>query len=172
MPPGVPAAVVIPVVDHGPPSVLLTRRTDTVRTHKGEISFPGGVRHDEDPDLLRTALRETEEELGIPADAFEVLGRLPPTHTVVSGYAVLPFVGLLSRPPALNPSPVEIEEVLEVEVARLAGVEQEVMAEEWGRGWFEYHVDGNRVWGATGRILHGFLEKLRSGGWSPEKEAP
>jgi 8-oxo-dGTP pyrophosphatase MutT (NUDIX family) len=171
MPEGIPAAVVIPVLEGPVPTVLLTRRTDTVRTHKGEISFPGGVRHDEDPDLLRTALRETEEELGIPAEAFEVLGRLAPTHTVVSGYAILPFVGLLAKRPALTPSPVEIDEVVEVELGRLAGVEREVMAEEWGRGWFEYDVGGHRVWGATGRIVHAFLEKLRAGGWSPEEEA-
>jgi 8-oxo-dGTP pyrophosphatase MutT (NUDIX family) len=170
MPEGVPAGVVVPVLDGLGATVLLTRRTDTVRTHKGEISFPGGVRHADDPDLLRTALRETEEELGIPADAFEVLGRLPPTLTVVSGFAVLPFVGVLRARPALRPSAIEIAEVVELPLARLLGVEREVHVQDWGRGWFEYRVDGHLVWGATGRIMHSFLETLRAGRWMPEEE--
>lgn len=171
MPEGVPTAVVIPILDGADPTVLVTRRTDVVRTHKGEISFPGGVRHAEDPTLLRTALRETEEELGIPEDAFDVLGRLPPIHTVVSGFAVLPFVGVLAERPVLRPSPIEIDEVVELPLARLVQVEEEVFVEEWGRGWFEYHIDGHRVWGATGRIMHSFLETLRAGRWRPEEEA-
>jgi 8-oxo-dGTP pyrophosphatase MutT (NUDIX family) len=149
---GTPAAVIVPVLDLSPPALLFTVRSDQVRDHKGEISFPGGVRHAEDPDLLATALRETEEELGVPRAAFDVLGGLPATHTVVSGYVIQPYVGLLADPPALTPSPVEIAEVLQVEVDRLAGVEQ---ARE---SWFEYPVDGGMVWGATGRIVHQFLE--------------
>lgn len=165
---GVPAAVVVPLLDLSSPSLVLTRRTELVRDHKGEISFPGGVRHPEDPDLLTTALRETEEELGIPRDAFEVLGSLPPTHTVVSGYVVVPFVGLLSRRPAMLPSPEEIAEVVELEVARLAAAEQEVVQGP-SQGWFAYEVDGHTVWGATGRIVHGLLEVLRSRGWTGEE---
>jgi 8-oxo-dGTP pyrophosphatase MutT (NUDIX family) len=149
---GTPAAVMVPVLDLAAPALLFTVRSDQVRDHKGEISFPGGVRHAEDADLLTTALRETEEELGVPPAAFEVLGGLPPTHTVVSGYVIQPYVGLLARPPALTPSPVEIAEVLQVEVDRLAEVERS------RESWFEYPFDGRTVWGATGRIVHAFLE--------------
>ena len=169
LPGGVPAGVVVPLVDADRPSLILTERSQTVRDHKGEISFPGGVRHAEDPDLLTTALRETEEELGIPRDAFEVLGRLPATHTVVSGYVIVPFVGLLRERPTMTPSPVEIAEVIELEVDRLAAVELEV--ERAGPGvlstWFAYELDGHTVWGATGRIVHAFLETLRAAGWDP-----
>jgi 8-oxo-dGTP pyrophosphatase MutT (NUDIX family) len=167
---GVPAAVVVPVIDQPRPSVVVTRRTDTVRTHKGEISFPGGVRHLEDPDLLTTALRETEEELGIPREAFDMLGRLPPTHTVVSGYVILPFVGLLAEHPRMRPSPIEIAEIVEMDLGRLAEVEREVIPDGRPGGWFSYELGGHTVWGATGRIMHAFLDRLRSGGWSPEKE--
>jgi 8-oxo-dGTP pyrophosphatase MutT (NUDIX family) len=170
LPAGVPAAVVVPVIDLPMPSVVLTRRTETVRTHKGEISFPGGVRHEEDPHLLATALRETEEELGIPGDAFEMAGRLPPTHTVVSGYVILPFVGLLAEHPRMRPSPIEIAEVVELNLARLSEVERAVILDGRPGGWFDYELDGHTVWGATGRIMHALLEALRSGGWSPEKE--
>jgi 8-oxo-dGTP pyrophosphatase MutT (NUDIX family) len=166
---GVPAAVVVPVIDGGRPTLLLTRRSETVRDHKGEISFPGGVRHPEDPDLLATALRETREELGIPEEAFEVLGRLQPTHTLVSGYVVVPFVGLLEQRPAMTPSPMEIADVLEMDLRRLASVEREVVPPGHPRGWFAYELDGDMVWGATGRILHGFLEALRAAGWTHEE---
>jgi 8-oxo-dGTP pyrophosphatase MutT (NUDIX family) len=142
----------VPVLDLPRPALLLTVRSDQVRDHKGEISFPGGVRHDEDRDLLDTALRETEEELGVSPRAFDVLGALPPTPTVVSGYVIQPFVGLLARRPALSPSAVEIAEVLEVEVDRLAAVEREVQS------WFAYPMDGYTVWGATGRVVHSFLQ--------------
>jgi 8-oxo-dGTP pyrophosphatase MutT (NUDIX family) len=170
LPGGVPAAVVVPVIDQPRPSVVVTRRTDTVRTHKGEISFPGGVRHLEDPDLLTTALRETEEELGIPGEAFDMVGRLPPTHTVVSGYVILPFVGLLAERPRMRPSPIEIAEIVEMDLGRLAEVEREVIPDGRPSGWFSYEIGGHTVWGATGRIMHAFLDRLRSGGWSPERE--
>lgn len=165
LPPGVPAAVVVPLVDGPEPSLLLTRRTHLVRDHKGEISFPGGVRHLDDPDLLTTALRETEEELGIPADRFDVLGALPPIDTVVTGYAVVPFVGRLAEMPPLAPSAVEIDEVIRLDLARLAAVEREVVAAGSGRGWFAYEVDGHLVWGATGRMVHSLLRVLRAEGW-------
>jgi 8-oxo-dGTP pyrophosphatase MutT (NUDIX family) len=166
---GVPAAVVVPVVDGPRPSLLLTRRTDTVGVHKGEISFPGGARHGDDTDLLSTALRETREELGIPETSFDVLGRLPETHTIVTGYIIVPFVGVLRERPDMTPSPLEIAEVLEMDLGRLEGVEREVIPEGRPGGWFAYELDGHTVWGATGRILHGLLEMLREGGWAPEE---
>jgi 8-oxo-dGTP pyrophosphatase MutT (NUDIX family) len=166
LPDGVPAAVIVPIVDVGEPTLLLTKRTETVRDHKGEISFPGGARHPEDPDLLTTALRETREELGIPAEDLEVLGALPPTHTMVSGYVIVPFVARLGGQPELTPSPVEIAEVLELDVSRLLEVEREVEAVVGLHPtMFVYEVDGHVVWGATGRIVHGLLEILRRHGW-------
>jgi 8-oxo-dGTP pyrophosphatase MutT (NUDIX family) len=166
---GVPAAVLVPVIEAGSPALLLTRRTETVRDHKGEISFPGGVRHREDPDLVTTALREMEEELGISPAEVEVLGALPPTHTVVSGYVIVPFVGVLATRPAVRASAAEIAEVLEIEVARLAAAERaEGGLDPAGihQTWYRYDVDGAVVWGATGRIVHSFLEAVHAGGWS------
>ena len=168
---GTPAAVMVPILDLPEPTVLFTVRSDQVRDHKGEISFPGGVSHPEDRDLLATALRETEEELGIDPRAFDVLGPLPATPTVVSGYVIQPFVGVLADRPVITPSPVEIAEVLELSVSRLARVEREVhreMGPGITRSWFAYTLDGHTVWGATGRILHAFLELLRRQGWKEE----
>ncbi|HEX9891688.1 MAG TPA: CoA pyrophosphatase [Actinomycetota bacterium] len=165
--PGTPAAVMVPVLDLEEPSIMFTRRTDLVRDHKGEISFPGGARHAEDHDLLATALRETEEELGIRAGAFDVVGGLPPTPTIVSGFVIAPFVGLLAAPPALRPSEEEIAEVLDLPIRTLRHVEREVPAPGGLHPtMYSYEVDGSLVWGATGRILHSFLEILDKGGWA------
>ena len=164
--PGTPAGVLVPVIETtgGSPALLFTVRSEEVREHKGEISFPGGVRHEDDPDLMTTALRETEEELGMHPASYEVLGALPPVHTVVTGYVIVPFVAVVRGRPTMEPSPFEIAEVLELEVERLAEVEEEVTL-EGQRAWFAYTLDGHTVWGATGRIVHAFLEALRGAGW-------
>ena len=165
LPPGTPAAVLVPIIAGADPTLVFTVRSNHVRDHKGEISFPGGVRHGDDPDLLTTALRETEEELGIDPSAFDVLGALPPTHTVVTGYVIVPFVAVLAERPAMRPSPAEIAEVVEMEIGRLDAVESEDGDDvAGGRTWFVYTLDGRTVWGATGRIVHAFLEHWRQGG--------
>jgi 8-oxo-dGTP pyrophosphatase MutT (NUDIX family) len=166
LPKGTPSGVLVPVIERPelPPALLLTVRSQEVRDHKGEISFPGGVRHSEDPDLATTAVRETEEELGIHRDGYELLGALPPVDTVVTGYVIVPFVAVLQEMPRLEPSPVEIAEVVEMEIESLARVEEEVRLEASG-GWFTYTLDGRTVWGATGRIVHALLEVLRTSGW-------
>jgi 8-oxo-dGTP pyrophosphatase MutT (NUDIX family) len=168
LPDAVPAGVVVPLLDLERPTVLFTKRTEEVRHHKGEISFPGGARHPEDPDLLSTALREIEEELGIgPAD-LEILGTLPVVETFVSGFAVVPFVARLPARPMLRPNPLEVEAALELDLARLAGAEVLVERrwEEATYHTFTYEVDGHVVWGATGRILHELLMTLRREGWT------
>jgi 8-oxo-dGTP pyrophosphatase MutT (NUDIX family) len=173
LPDGTPAAVMVPLLALDEPALLFTRRTELVRDHKGEISFPGGVRHADDPDLVTTALRETEEELGIDRDEFEVLGTLVPVQTFVSGYVIAPFVGLLRERPILHPSPIEIAEVLELGVSRLAAEERAVEPDGAPPGvppMYVYEVEGNTVWGATGRIVHGFLKVLRDGGWITREE--
>ena len=163
---GTPAGVLVPILEspRGSSALLLTVRSEEVREHRGEISFPGGVRHEEDADLLATAVRETEEELGMPGESYEVLGALPPVHTVVSGYVIVPFVALVRGRPELRPSAAEIAEVLELEIDGLSRVEEEIRLDE-ARGWFAYTLDGHTVWGATGRIVHAFLETLRGAGW-------
>ncbi len=102
--------------------------------------------------------------MGMGAESYEVLGALPPVDTVVTGYVIVPFVARILGRPEMSPSPVEISEVLEIEIEALARVEEEV-ALEHGRGWFAYTVGGHTVWGATGRIVHAFLETLRGAGW-------
>src|SRR5205814_1602571 len=131
--------------------------------HPGEISFPGGFWHEEDPDLLTTALRETEEELGLTGDHIEVLGSLDPLQTYTTGFTIAPFVGALDVDPVFTANPAEIAEILEFTLSRLIAVEE---PREWKRDdvvlrGFVYELDGHTIWGATARILHEFLQRMR-----------
>jgi 8-oxo-dGTP pyrophosphatase MutT (NUDIX family) len=160
---GRPAAVLLPLVAGAEPSIVFTKRTDDLPRHPGEISFPGGMRHDEDADLLTTALRETEEELGLSRELVDVLGALPPLETFTTGFAIMPFVGALEVDPVFTANPGEIAEVLEFPVSRLLDEERPRSWERAGTTWwgFVYEMDGHTIWGATGRILHQFLELFR-----------
>lgn len=147
----------------GETHVVLTRRTDSVATHKGQISLPGGVVEPEDPSLLHTALRETQEELGIDPGQVQVMGRLGVVNTVVSNFDITPFVGQLAAPPSYRPDPAEVAEVIEVPLSALQ--DPTIFWEEERNGphgkmkvyFFRYgeHI----IWGATARILKQFLEQ-------------
>jgi len=155
------ASVLLPIVEDR--TIVFTKRTEDLPRHPGEISFPGGIRHDDDADAAATALRETEEELGIAPSAVELLGALPPLHTFVSAILIVPFVGLLDRPPAMRPNAGEIAEVLEYPIDALVAAERLV---EWqvDRGVYRgyaYDMDGHTIWGATAMILHSFLDLIR-----------
>ncbi|MEX2421259.1 MAG: CoA pyrophosphatase [Actinomycetota bacterium] len=161
------AAVLVPLImpAGGPPSIVFTERRADLSRHGGEVSFPGGLPDPGDRGLAHTALREAQEELGIPQDAVEVLGGLEPVHTHVSRILVVPFVGVLRERPELVPSPGEIEAVFEFGLEEL--LEREAV-QEWERGGerFITHVwemDGATIWGATGRMLHTFLHLVRTG---------
>lgn len=160
-----PAGVLVPVLSAGEPALVFTRRTEHLSRHAGEISFPGGLQHDEDHDLAATALRETAEELGIAPSTVDVLGALPAVHTFVSGILIVPFVGVLRDPPAYRPNEAEIAEVLEFALADLDAAEAHV---EFPRGdhvyrGYAYEMPGATIWGATAFILHDLLDTIRAG---------
>jgi 8-oxo-dGTP pyrophosphatase MutT (NUDIX family) len=160
-----PAAVLLPLVDGVEPSIVFTKRTDDLPRHPGEISFPGGLRHEEDEDLVATALRETEEELGLSPDDVEVLGALEPLETFTSGMSIAPFVGALEADPVFTANPGEIAEVLEFPLSRLIDVERGMSWHHEGQTYWGhvYELDGHTIWGATARILNEFLELIRKG---------
>lgn len=161
---GRPAGVLVPLVA-GPErlSLVFTERHADLSRHAGEISFPGGMPEPGDEDLRHTALREANEEIGVDPDGVDVLGVLPPLPTFVTGILIVPFVGLLHGRPKFVPSPSEIESIIEAPLAHLDRVEQEVDHDFEGRIWtgHTYDVDGKVIWGATGKILKGFLDLLR-----------
>jgi 8-oxo-dGTP pyrophosphatase MutT (NUDIX family) len=157
------AAVLVPIVEDQDPWVVFTRRTDELPRHAGEISFPGGLSHTVDAALRDTALRETEEELGLSPSEVDVLGALPAVHTFVSSILIVPFVGMLRPRPTFAPNAGEIAEVLQYPLARLADAEREV---ELPRGdhvyrGFAYEMQDNTIWGATAFILHSLIEIVR-----------
>jgi 8-oxo-dGTP pyrophosphatase MutT (NUDIX family) len=151
------AAVLIPVIAHPPGlTVLFTQRTTHLRSHSGQVSFPGGRAEPGDASAEFTALRETEEEIGLRPSAVEVLGRLPDYRTR-TGYRVTPVVGLLTPPVAFTPDPNEVAEIFEVPLAFLLDERnrqrrtREFQGQQVGYYVFEY---GEKViWGATAGML-------------------
>ena len=162
---GTDAAVLVPIFDWpADPGVILTERRADLRRHAGEISFPGGRQDEADPDLVTTALREAEEEIGLAPQEVKVAGALPPTATFATGYRIHPFVGLVGRPEELDlkPSPHEVESVLAFSLDRLR--QGYAMRRLVRRGvpihTPTYEVEGHLVWGATARILGELIDRL------------
>jgi len=159
------SAVLIPLYERdGAPQLLFIKRTERVRTHRGEIGFPGGRIEPEDASPLAAALREAEEELGISPTQVAPLGALPPVSTVVTSTLIHPFVGRLDQPPQLRPDPFEVAEVVEVPLMTLLDPATCVVEERVLRGTprtiFIYRCGPHDIWGATGRIVQQFLARL------------
>ena len=159
-----PAGVLAPLfVAHGEPHLLFTQRTLHLKDHQGQISFPGGVRDPGDADLLATALRETEEEIGLGPEAVDFLGALPPVATV-TGYWINPFVGLIPHPYDFRLNRREVARLLCFPMAAF------FPPDRWSRGLYTYQGQTRRVycwkyrdtviWGATALILLNFLDIL------------
>jgi 8-oxo-dGTP pyrophosphatase MutT (NUDIX family) len=162
-PGSVKAAVLVPLYEEGGRlHAVFTKRPADMRRHAGEISFPGG-RMDDGEDLRDTALREAEEEIGLAREQVQVVGALPPTGTIVTNYAVYPFVGLTGSKNAFRPNPLEVDQVVELALPDLIdGFERKRLIR---RGvpikTDTYTVGSHLIWGATARILGTLLERLR-----------
>jgi 8-oxo-dGTP pyrophosphatase MutT (NUDIX family) len=157
------AAVLVPLfVREGGLWVLFTLRTDSVEHHRGQISFPGGAEEPGDRTLFHTALRESEEELGIRPEDARPLGRLSPIVTVTNFY-VEPFVAALPQPYEWRPERAEIAEVIEVPTGELLrpGVLEARAFEGREEPVLFYRHGPHVIWGATARILHELLEALQ-----------
>jgi 8-oxo-dGTP pyrophosphatase MutT (NUDIX family) len=161
------AAVLIPIVGRPSPTLLFTVRTETVSSHKGQISFPGGSVDPRDASPEAAALREANEELGIRAADVRILGRLDSVPTFVTGYVIHPFVGWLQEAPRLQPSDAEVASVLQVPLADLGNdIRAEPGAPHRGRTYpTESWIWRDQViWGATARIIRLLLGVLASAG--------
>ncbi|TML36290.1 MAG: CoA pyrophosphatase [Actinobacteria bacterium] len=158
------AAVLVPLFrEGGDLRAVFTRRREDLKRHAGEISFPGGRQDEPDEDLRSTALREAEEEIGLPVDDVELVGALPPVGTFVTGYRIFPFVGVIEPGRAWTPQPTEVDEVLELSLRALVdGYEsRRLLRKGVPIKTPTYTVEGNLVWGATARIVQSLLERLR-----------
>jgi 8-oxo-dGTP pyrophosphatase MutT (NUDIX family) len=166
-----PAAVLVAAFDdthagHDEAHLILTKRPQSMRSHRGEIAFPGGKQDPGDPTLLAAALRESREEIGLDPGAVEVVAELDRISTVASMFTITPFVGVLAAPPALRPDPVEVDHAFAVPISELLDPDayREESWELWGawRPMAFFELPGETVWGATARILHRLLMLLTS----------
>jgi 8-oxo-dGTP pyrophosphatase MutT (NUDIX family) len=146
--------------------LVLTKRRDDLHSHAGQISFPGGRQEDSET-LLTTALRETEEEVGVPTTAVQSLGQLTTIYIPPSGFLVHPFVGWYENggPPQFIPSEDEVAQIIEVPLATLLDPKTAV-SEPWDFKGHKvmvpyYAIQGHKVWGATAIMLSEFVERLR-----------
>ena len=159
----VQSAVLLPIYyKQGQYFLLFTKRTQEVKDHKSQISFPGGAYQEEDGALVSTALRECAEEIGLMAGDVEVLGELDDFVTQVSNYIISPFVAIIPWPYQFKVNGKEIEEIIEVPISALLNMgqlqpETRIIDNEEVTSLF-YPYQGRLIWGATARILNQFLD--------------
>lgn len=159
----VSSAVLIPLYqDQGQYHIVFIKRTDTVKTHKGQISFPGGGREKRDKKLEDTAIREACEEIGLRAEDIEIIGELDDEITTTSNYIVTPFVAVIPWPYQFTKNKAEVDEIISVPVSALLDKTNIRPAIETIDGGivvdsYNYLYRGRIIWGATARILQKFL---------------
>lgn len=161
----VPSAVLLPLYEKdGELYIVFTKRTEKLREHKGQISFPGGKYDNKDLNLLSTALREFEEEVGVSRKKVSIIGELDNVLTV-TGYVISPYVGKVPYPVKFKPSINEVEQIFSVPVKFFLKKEnfyKEKKLRVKGRDFQIYYFmyEGHLIWGATARILIQFLTKV------------
>jgi 8-oxo-dGTP pyrophosphatase MutT (NUDIX family) len=163
-----PASVLVPVMRRREGlTVLLTKRTETLRSHRGQISFPGGRREDSDASAAAAAKREAEEETGIPPAAVEVIGYLD-DYPTISRYLVTPVVGLVDDVEEVRPCAREVAEIFEVPLPFLlerANFERKFLSRDgFNVPFFELNYGGYRIWGATAGMLWNLMQKVSGHG--------
>ena len=168
----VPAAVLVPLYQkNGQYHIIFIKRTEKVRDHKGQISFPGGARNKDDPTLLHTAVRESQEEIGLQAEDIEVIGELDDELTTTTNYTVTPFVAVIPWPYRFRENSDEVAGILEVPIEALlkngpVSENGEVLNGKPIES-YTYDYNGNVIWGATARIVKKLLDII--GGIRPER---
>jgi 8-oxo-dGTP pyrophosphatase MutT (NUDIX family) len=161
-----PSAVLIPLYkEKGEYHIVFIRRSISVPTHPGQIAFPGGIRHLADKTLLETALRETEEEIGVKQTDVKVLGELDDQITTTSNFILTPFVGVIPWPYTFTLSRREVEKLIFIPLHHLMDESrrspelEKLGGEDYPS--YAYYYQGKRIWGATARILYWLLGILR-----------
>lgn len=159
-----PAGVLVPVLLSGEtPRLILTKRSSALKHHPGQIAFPGGKQDEGDADVTATALREAQEEIGLPPDLPRILGHLP-THETVTSFTVTPVVAVLENGFEPIPEPGEVEEVFSVPLAHVLNPANYVVESRRWRGQRRYYFavpyGPYYIWGATARMLRGLAARV------------
>ncbi len=149
------AVAVLLVEKDGEVFTVLTKRTETVRHHKGEVSFPGGMFEPDDRDLEYTALRESHEEIGIHPGSVEIIGSLDDSWTY-TGFVITPYVGIIHPPYKFVTNPREVAYLILLPCNHLK--DNQFSPVNRGSGWTSFHFNGDRIWGATCRVLMHFRD--------------
>lgn len=160
--PGLRAAVLVPLYeDRGDLRMVLTRRPDDMRTHAGDVVFPGGMIDPDDDGPVGAAIREAWEEVGIPPDNVEVLGGLQPVTTRSSEMWIAPVVARIRRPAELRPEPGEVDAIIEPTIAQLLDDTAWAQQDWGGRALWFYEFPEGILWGATAVMVRRLLEYFR-----------
>ena len=159
------SAVLMPLFyNKGQYHVLFTKRSDELNSHKGQVCFPGGIQQPGDLNLLQTALREAEEEIGLKAKDVEILGELDDSITLGTGYLISPFVAFIPHPYPFKLNRNEVEQIFSVPLATLmdgANFREDYYPTEDKSGpGYAYEYEEHIIWGATARILKQFTELI------------
>lgn len=157
------AAVLIPITDRAEPGVILTQRPTWLRSHAGQVAFPGGKVDDNDESSIFAALREAEEELNIPPARVEVIG-VADTYYSGSGYSITPVVGIIPPDLELQPNPQEVEDWFEVPLEFLLDPANSIKKEtNWNgqqRSYYDMQWGERRIWGVTAGIIANLVRRL------------
>lgn len=158
----VKAAVLIPFYEQdGVLRLIMTRRPDTMRSHPGDVVFPGGMIEATDEGPVHTAVREAWEEVGLPVEDVEVLGGLDPVHTRSVTMQISPVVARVRRPKSLVPQPEEVAAIIEPTIDQLLN-DGDWRRSVWGgRNMWFYEFPEGVLWGATAFIVRGLLQRFR-----------
>jgi 8-oxo-dGTP pyrophosphatase MutT (NUDIX family) len=159
-----PAGVLVLLFEkNGELHVLLTRRTDKVENHKGQISFPGGIKNEQDSNIIETALRETEEEIGLSRNDIKVFGLLNDLPTI-SGFCITPVVAFLLTVPSFSINQAEVSDIFDVPLSFFLDTKNERSEQHKHSGKiidvYFYYYGQYEIWGATAAILRSFLHDL------------
>ena len=165
-----PAGILVPIITRCTGgekfySVLLTQRAKTLRTHAGQIAFPGGSLEAKDSDITQAALRETHEEVGIEPKKVEVAGYLDPYKTG-TGFCIFPVVGFITSPLRTTANPAEVDKIFEVPLDFLTCPQnyrrQATMIQQRWRRYYSIVYEHHKIWGATAGILYNLTKKLQT----------
>jgi 8-oxo-dGTP pyrophosphatase MutT (NUDIX family) len=163
------ASVLIPITRHGSGNnseIVLTVRSENLKSHAGQVSLPGGSEDDMDVDVVATALRESEEEIGLARDKVEVIGRLG-DMALPSGFQITPIVGLIEPGLQFKPCPIEVAEIFHVPLSLLldrnAYTSSTMTYDKQSRKVLELQFERFRIWGATAAILYHLAQMIAEG---------